>query len=206
MSRVSKERVSALSDGMIAIAATLLVLELKVPDDGALSAEIVMHWARTLAGWMISFAMIALIWFENHFQMASASRWTVGLTVATFVQLALLSLIPFGSNLIVDTPDSLFAALVFNGILLANGLCLAGTMWMIGRNKDIHISAAVSRVMEKRANFALLSYLLTAFLGVFSAIYHHPFTGIVLWALIPFIVSLRALGLLDLSEDKGEKL
>jgi uncharacterized membrane protein len=193
MNHVSKERVSALSDGVIAIAATLLVLELKVPEDGQLTGDLIQHWGRTFLGWVISFAMIALLWFDNHFQMSHTSRWTVGLTAMTFVQLALLSLIPFGSNLIVDNPGSLFSALVFNGILLANGLCMSVTTAQVARREDIHISSESTRILQARVRFALLTYMPTAVMGVLGSVYHHPFTGVILWAMIPFVASLRSL-------------
>lgn len=190
MTHVSKERVSALSDGVIAIAATLLVLELKMPEDGQMTSDIVLHWTRTLAGWLISFAMVAIVWFESHFQMTSTSRWTLGLTVMTFLQLALLSLIPFGSNLIVDDPNDLFSALFFNGIMLANGLCMAATTSMIGRKSELHATPEVTRALSGRSRFVLWSYLLTAVMGVAAAALHHPFTGVVLWAIIPLAVTI----------------
>ena len=108
MKSISKERVGALSDGVVAIAATILVLELKVPEDHSLSRSDVEHWVLIILGWVVSFIMITVMWLENHRQLALASAWTMPLMVVTFAQLGLISLIPFGSNLIMDQP-SLYA-------------------------------------------------------------------------------------------------
>ena len=67
MEKISKERLGALSDGVISIAATLLVLGLTVPDGDPLSSDVLFHWMRIFAGWAISFTVIAIVWFDNHF-------------------------------------------------------------------------------------------------------------------------------------------
>ena len=61
MSNISKERVGAISDGVIAVAATLLVLELKVPEGAIENSEVLLHWFRLGTAWLISFMMIAAV-------------------------------------------------------------------------------------------------------------------------------------------------
>jgi uncharacterized membrane protein len=191
VSDISKERVGALSDGVIAIAATLLVLELKVPEGQTLSTDGVLDWARAFAGWIVSFVMIAILWFENHLQMARASTWTVSLTVVTFVQLALLSLIPFGSSLIMNEPHDLAASVVFNAIMLANGLCVAFAASLLARTPRVHHGAAAAAFMARRSVFQLIAYTLVAAVSLFGALLHHPFLGVLLWLLMPVIIWVR---------------
>lgn len=191
MDEISKERVGALSDGVIAIAATLLVLELKLPQDHALSPEYMLEWARVFFGWIVSFAMIAILWFENHLQLAHASRWTVRLTIVTFAHLGLLSLVPFASNLIMDDPGDLGAALAFNAILLANGLCSACGTWLLSRQSAIHRHPGTARLLARRSLFQMVAYTGVAIISLIGAVAHHPFIGVALWLLMPFFVWIR---------------
>jgi uncharacterized membrane protein len=188
---ISKERVGALSDGVIAIAATLLVLELKVPEGQSLSTDSVTDWARAFVGWIVSFVMIAILWFENHLQLARASTWTVPLTIVTLIQLGLLSLIPFGSSLIINEPHDLGASVVFNAIMLANGLCVAFAASLLARTPRVHHGAMAAEFMARRSVFQLIAYTLVAAISLFGALLHHPFLGVILWLLMPLIIWVR---------------
>lgn len=188
MSEISKERVGALSDGMVAIAATLLVLELKIPENHNLSSQQLLAWSRIFLGWVISFAMIAIFWFENHLILARVSKCTVPLTVVIFVHLGLLSLIPFGSNLIMDEPQSLAAAITFSVIMMANGVCSALAALMLSRTPEIHNKPGSAELMGRRSIFQMTAYVLVATISVLGAYLHHPFLGVALWLFMPLIV------------------
>lgn len=59
-------RLEAFSDGVFAIAITLLVLEIKVPPLGtALGAELLHLWPSYLA-YVVSFLVIGAIWINHH--------------------------------------------------------------------------------------------------------------------------------------------
>lgn len=189
MDGISKERVGALSDGVIAIAATLLVLDLAVPEGDAMTHEVVLHWLRVFAGWIISFTMIAILWFDNHFLMAQTTRWTVRLAQLTFLQLALVSLIPFAANLITDYPRDIAAALAFDVIMLANGLVSAYASGHIARSPDLHVGPHVAAAMEDRARFQTILYIVIALLGALGAWLHHPFLGVLLWIFSPLALN-----------------
>lgn len=187
MNNISKERVGALSDGVIAIAATILVLELKVPEDHALSRDDVVHWALLFLGWVVSFIMIAVMWLENHRQLALASVWTIPLMIVTFAQLGLISLIPFGSNLIMDQPDNLGSAITFNFIMLGNGLCAAIGGLVLARHLRKNADPSLADTLVRRSLVQVLVYVLIAVIGLSGAILHHPFVGVVLWLSMPLV-------------------
>ncbi len=58
------ERVATFSDGVIAVIITIMVLELKAPEDPNLSA-ILSLWP-TLVSYVVSYAFIAIIWINHH--------------------------------------------------------------------------------------------------------------------------------------------
>jgi len=187
MENISKERLGALSDGVIAIAATLLVLDLAVPDGEALSSDVVFHWFRIFLGWTISFTMIAILWFDNHFLLGQTKHLNMKLARYTFLQLAMLSLIPFAADLVTDYPKNIAAALAFNGIMLANGLVSAVISFHVARAPELHIGAHVAALMENRARFKAALYFAIAVVAALAAWTQHPFMGVALWVLSPLI-------------------
>src|SRR5436853_7399771 len=58
-------RLEAFSDGVFAVAITLLVLEIKVPHSGARGAGLLLLWPSYLA-YVISFVVIGAIWINHH--------------------------------------------------------------------------------------------------------------------------------------------
>jgi uncharacterized membrane protein len=179
----------ALSDGVIAIAATILVLELSVPEDASLDAGIALHWLRVMTGWIISFAMIALVWFDSHALFRHAREWSVPLAALTMLQLAAVSLIPFASNLIVDYPDSLAAGLTFSGVMLANGLIAAGMGAVLSGSTHLHAFDHSGALLRQRVRGQIAICLAVAAAAVAAAFLHHPFTGVLFWALSPVLVA-----------------
>lgn len=115
------ERLGALTDGVFAIALTLLVLELKLPDpppaDLSLVEILATDWHPFL-GWVISFVVLARLWLIQHDTAATLIRASSHTLVINMVFLGTISLIPFSANLIsvynLDEPLSLqiFAILV----------------------------------------------------------------------------------------------
>ncbi len=187
MEKISKERLSALSDGVIAIAATLLVLGLAVPDGDPLSSDVLFHWFRVFAGWAISFTVIAIVWFDNHFLLAQTTHLNLRLARYAFLQLAMVSLIPFAADLVTEYPKNVSAALAFNGIMLANGLVSALVSFHVARAPELHIGAHVAALMENRARYKAVLYIAIAIAAALGAWTQHLFIGVALWVLSPLL-------------------
>mgnify|MGYP005997322433 FL=1 len=97
------ERLGALTDGLFAIVLTLLVLELKIPEDPAPGTDVIdvliNDW-EAFAGWLISFVILARLWMFQHHAAASA-RFVSSRSIAiNFAFLATVSLIPFSAHLV----------------------------------------------------------------------------------------------------------
>jgi TMEM175 potassium channel family protein len=103
-SSLTTQRLEALSDGVIAIAATLLVLEIgrvRVHGDEDLFDAIVNRWPSYLA-YVVSFVVIGLIWVAHHsmFERISSVDRTL-----LFLNLALLlgiGFIPWPTSVVAD--------------------------------------------------------------------------------------------------------
>jgi uncharacterized membrane protein len=116
-------RLEAFSDGVFAIAITLLVLELGVPTLTAgenLLAAIVAQWPAILA-YVTSFLTIGAVWIA-HSTLTSALRAADGtLYRLNLLVLLVTSFLPFPTKLITqftDNPDAERVATVFYGLVL----------------------------------------------------------------------------------------
>ena len=86
----------AFSDGVFAIAITLLVLNIEVPDvPGSDLGSAIADLSQDLVAYGIGFAVIGLFWFEHHKLFASLGRASGRLVVVNTALLALIALMPF---------------------------------------------------------------------------------------------------------------
>lgn len=115
------ERLGALTDGVFAIALTLLVLEIKLPDPPPADltlAEILRTDWHPFLGWLISFVVLARLWLIQHETAATLTRASSRTLIINMVFLGTISLIPFSANLVsvyeLDEPLSkqIFALLI----------------------------------------------------------------------------------------------
>jgi len=108
---MNKERLTAFSDGVIAIIITIMVLELKVPL-GATWQALAGLWPIFLS-YVLSFVFIGIYWNNHHHLLHAAKRVTGGILWANTHLLFWLSLIPFttgwmGENEFAELPVALY--------------------------------------------------------------------------------------------------
>lgn len=183
---IPKERVAALLDGIVAITATLLTLNISVPGPGeTLTLSWLMETAKPVLHWVISFVMVAVIWAELRFVFAHSQRWDGGLLAVTFVQMGLISLIPFASDLVGSFPSSFLAATVFASIMGANGLLVSANFVVLRRKQHLHSADHSMTVLARRARAQLLVYPGCLVVSLVAAWLHDPLLGILAWAICP---------------------
>ena len=121
----STTRLEAFSDGVFAIAITLLVLEIKVPavgegGPGGLAAALAARWPSYVA-FAISFLQIGIVWANHHAVMDHVRRADRGLLLVTVFFLMAVSFIPFPTAVLAEHlaegvgRDRTAAALFFGG-------------------------------------------------------------------------------------------
>lgn len=102
---LSKARLEALVDGVFAIAMTILILEVKVPElaDRRSAAELFRslgHALPTLLAYFFSFGMLAAFWVWHHRLAAKVERLDVPLIAISLCFLSLVSFFPFAAALL----------------------------------------------------------------------------------------------------------
>lgn len=115
---IAKHRLDALIDAVIAITMTLLVLELRVPED---LHEGLMPALRELQpkfiSWVVSFLILALLWRGHMRATRDVEHVDFRFFVVTVLWLLLTSLLPFTSSLIGEH-NELFSSHVAYGVNL----------------------------------------------------------------------------------------
>ncbi len=108
---MSKERLTAFSDGVIAIIITIMVLELKVPRTATFDA-LTSLWP-TFLSYVLSFIFVGIYWNNHHHLLHAARRVNGTILWANMHLLFWLSLIPFttgwmGENAFAELPAALY--------------------------------------------------------------------------------------------------
>lgn len=85
-------RLNALTDGVVAIVLTIMVLELKLPAEPTLRA--VVATLPLLAAYLLAFVNVAIYWNNHHHMMQSAKRVTGAVLWANHALLFWLTLFP----------------------------------------------------------------------------------------------------------------
>lgn len=90
---MTKNRLEAFSDGVLAIIITIMVLELRVPD-GHDWAALLPQWPKFLS-YLISFVYVGIYWNNHHHLMHTVKRVNGSVLWANLLLLFWLSLFPF---------------------------------------------------------------------------------------------------------------
>jgi uncharacterized membrane protein len=117
------DRLIMLSDGVFAIAITLLALEIRPPAhwNGAMGSLWRLMWP-TLGAYCVSFAVVGVYWAAHKRIFARVRRVDGGLTALTLVLLGLVALLPAASMLIYSYGPRGAALRVYFGLIVLIGL------------------------------------------------------------------------------------
>jgi uncharacterized membrane protein len=117
---MTRGRLEAFTDGVMAILITIMVLELRTPHQD--DARALVPLVPTLLAYVLSFVYLGIYWANHHHMFHAVSRITGGILWANLHLLFWLSLVPFvtgwmGENHFAATPTA-----VYGVVLLAAGV------------------------------------------------------------------------------------
>jgi uncharacterized membrane protein len=128
---VSRGRLESFSDGVIAVAITLLVLDIHVPAASAhhsLTHELLGQWP-VYAAYVTSFITIGIIWINHHAMISRLARADHTILILNLLLLLTIGLLPFGTSLMAaylrHQRGQAFAAGVYAGLLLLMSVAFA---------------------------------------------------------------------------------
>ena len=113
---MSPARVNALTDGVVAIVMTIMVLELRFPAEPTLRA--VVAELPLLAAYLLAFVNVAIYWNNHHHMMHSTRRVTGGVLWANHALLFCLTLFPVSIRWIDDAGVTSWPVASFGVVLV----------------------------------------------------------------------------------------
>jgi uncharacterized membrane protein len=113
---MGKGRLEAFSDGVLAVAITIMVLELKVPHDASIDALLAV-WPVFLS-YVLSFVYIGIYWNNHHHMLHATHHVSGGVLWANLHLLFWLSLIPFTTGWMGENHFAALPTALYGGVLL----------------------------------------------------------------------------------------
>lgn len=196
---MSTNRLEAFSDGVMAVAITLLVLDIHVPPPGgraSLAHNLAQLWPN-YAAYAISFLTIGIIWINHHVMISRLKAADHAILVLNLLLLMCIVLLPFSTSLMStylrESHGQHLAAAVYGGMLLVMSLLftallrhvlfakarLLSTQLPAERRRQIWLRSAggVPPYMIATALAAVSPYATLIISGLLAAFYALPFAS-----------------------------
>jgi uncharacterized membrane protein len=186
-------RLEAFSDGVFAIAITLLVLEVRLPDvEGSLSHLLGELWPSYLA-YVLSFATIGIMWANHHAIFRLIARASHGLVVANLFLLMTISFLPFPTGVLAEHlshagDDQRSAALFYSGTFVVIAVAFQILWQTAGRNHRLIVPGheAAADEITRSYRLGIPMYTASTLVAVWSPMASVALVGaIALFWLIP---------------------
>jgi uncharacterized membrane protein len=190
---LAKHRVEALTDGIFAVAMTLLVIELKLPDHATVQSqqellEAVAHLVPRFIAWIISFFVLAIFWFGHHrlfHHLRIVDRQLVWLDIGF---LAFVSLMPFSSALVGE-----YTAAVFSQVFYSTNMFMLAVFALLKNRHVFHRPELwldpVTPAFYRAARFRTSGLMVVALVAILIA-YYLPGAGNIAFLLMIPIASI----------------
>ena len=171
-------RVEAFTDGVIAVALTLLVLDLRVPEPvagGSLAHRLGELWPNYLA-YVISFLAIGIMWINHHSMMRRLRAVDHAAMVLNLVLLLCIAGLPFTTSLFatyLQAPSGgHLAAVIYAGSFLVTSVVFLSLQWLlVARRPHLlrePLTSSQQRAILLRGTFAVPVYLVAALVGLLT--------------------------------------
>jgi uncharacterized membrane protein len=165
-------RIEAFSDGVFAIAITLLIIEIGVPHledeppGTTLPQALVGLWPSYL-GYVISFLQIGVIWANHHNRFRFIERSDHGLLFLNILFLMCVAFIPFPTALLAEYLERTASERETAGVIYAGTLAVTAVfftlLWLYAaanRLVDRNLDSSLVRAMTRRYLLGTVAYLL----------------------------------------------
>jgi uncharacterized membrane protein len=197
---MTRNRLEAFSDGVIAIIITVMALSIKVPE--------VANWVAfskllpTIFGYALSFVFIGIYWNNHHHLLHTAEKVTAAIMWANHNLLFWLSLVPFATEWMSKTNFQDFAIITYAALLLICGLSytLLSRAIVSSLDKD----NPLREVLEKFSLKGIFS--IAAYVIAIPASYWHTYISMGIFVLVSVIWLIPSKEIEAKVEEVGENV
>jgi uncharacterized membrane protein len=155
--KITADRLTAFSDAVFAVIVTIMVLELKAPDEPAFSALRPL-WPTAIS-YAVSYLFIAIIWINHHYLMRFVGPPALGLIWINFVHLFLVSILPFATAWIARTRLASYPVVFYAGLFVC--IDIAYNVFehqVLARADATQVSPRTLRMARRRSLVVLASF------------------------------------------------
>ena len=177
-------RILALSDGVFAIALTLLILEIAVPattSDVGLPKALLGLWPRYLA-YVVSFVVIARFWVAHRLAFRLIARDDAVLVWLNLLLLMLVAFLPFPTAIVGQHAGSPAAAVLYAASVILTSIASAAYWWYAsGRGSLLRpdVGRARVRALRARSLSGPVFFALTLPIALFA-----PYAAEIVWLFV----------------------
>jgi uncharacterized membrane protein len=154
---MTKGRLEAYSDGVIAILITIMVLELHVPHET--TWEALSELAPIFVAYLLSFVFVGIYWGNHHHLLHAAHRVNGRILWANQALLFSLSLVPFATAWMGENRGAVLPTAVYGGVMVAAAITFTVLSFEIVREhgQDSPLGKALSAGGRSRKGNASLA-------------------------------------------------
>jgi uncharacterized membrane protein len=155
--KITADRLAAYSDAVFAVVVTIMVLELKSPEQAALS-DLWPLWPTAIS-YVVSYLFIAIIWINHHYLWRFVGPPTLGLIWINFIHLFLVSLLPFATSWIARTRLASSPMVFYAGLFVC--IDIAYNIFereVLTRTDSTQVSPHTRRMARRRSIIVLASF------------------------------------------------
>ena len=154
---MKSNRLEAFSDGVLAIIITIMVLELKIPEEPTLKA--LFHKAPIFVSYLISFIYVGIYWSNHHHLFQITEKINGKILLANLHLLFWLSLIPFTTSWIGENLNEPVPVALYGFILLMSAIAYTILQSSIIKHHDDDFVLKSAVGNDIKGKLSLLIYL-----------------------------------------------
>jgi uncharacterized membrane protein len=177
---MTPSRLNALTDGVVAIVLTIMVLELRFPDQPTIGA--VLKVLPFLAAYLLAFVYVAIYWNNHHHMMQSTRRVTGAVLWANHSLLFWLTLFPLMIRWIDEAGPTPWPVASFGLVLVGASICyvLLERALVDADGDDSRVKKAVGRGVKEWVSFA-------GYLAALPLAFVDPLISIAIYVAVAFL-------------------
>jgi uncharacterized membrane protein len=160
--KTTPDRLGAFSDAVLAVIITIMVLELKAPEEATFPALLPL-WPTAIS-YAVSYLFIAIIWLNHHHLLHFVSHTTPALIWVNFAHLFGVSLVPFATAWIARTQLASVPVAVYAAIFVCVNIAYLVFERQALEQADTTQIPERARRMARRRSFATLTIFTSAML------------------------------------------
>ncbi|MES2574269.1 MAG: TMEM175 family protein [Bacteroidota bacterium] len=163
---MNKSRLEAFSDGVLAIIITIMVLEIKAPEDD--SFESLQHLIPVFLSYVLSFIYVGIYWNNHHHMLQVVKKVNGSILWGNLFLLFWLSLIPFATSWIGENHFSAVPMSIYGFVLLMCAIAyniLQNRIIKLEGNDSVLHKAVENDLKGKISNLAYIAAIPLAFIS-----------------------------------------